>query len=353
MKYKKISILVIIFLICCLPYLFTRSSWWFGFDESCGVIGDTIGGTTAPFIGLISIYLLYKTLTEQIKFNREQKEIEYDEQFKSTFFNLLNVQRDLVSKLSGTFPSFNKYGMKNKNHIVNGLDFFKHSIIQLNYIYGVLDRNVYRKYLNEEMAETIINQYEQEIQVTPTIFITDLYNKYKTNFEDFKLDYITEYYGISEPSHKKYHKNELDPVNIALGYILFYRKYEQIGFYYRHLYRILKFIRDSEDERIKICGNDITEAEIKEIRNKYQEFAQFIQAQMSIDELTMLYYDSLVFTKTLELTTYYHLLENLRIKRLVKKEHAIVSGIKFKHGQDIMKEMINWYRKKEENNNVK
>ena len=35
-----------------------------------GQIGDTIGGITAPIIGLISIILLYKTLKEQQKFNR-------------------------------------------------------------------------------------------------------------------------------------------------------------------------------------------------------------------------------------------------------------------------------------------
>ena len=60
------------------PFLFTRS--WFGFASSkTGYVGDTIGGLTAPFIGLFSALLVYIAFKEQVKanlkledFNREQ-----------------------------------------------------------------------------------------------------------------------------------------------------------------------------------------------------------------------------------------------------------------------------------------
>lgn len=75
-------------------------------DGNTGYIGDTIGGTTAPTIGLISIFLLYKTLRDQQSFNeKQQKSIECqtqlirDEQFKSTFFMLLQEQRDILKSL--------------------------------------------------------------------------------------------------------------------------------------------------------------------------------------------------------------------------------------------------------------
>lgn len=56
------------------PYLFTRSAFCVDLDFSGkGGIGDTIGGITAPFVGLLSIGLLAWTLYEQIKINREQK----------------------------------------------------------------------------------------------------------------------------------------------------------------------------------------------------------------------------------------------------------------------------------------
>lgn len=56
------------------PFLFTRNAFWGCLDFSeKGGIGDTIGGITAPFVGLLSIGLLVWTLYEQVKINREQK----------------------------------------------------------------------------------------------------------------------------------------------------------------------------------------------------------------------------------------------------------------------------------------
>ena len=51
-------------IIVAILYILTRT-WepeWFKFNESTGWIGDTIGGITAPFIGLINILLLIWTL---------------------------------------------------------------------------------------------------------------------------------------------------------------------------------------------------------------------------------------------------------------------------------------------------
>lgn len=41
-------------------------------DGNTGYIGDTIGGTTAPTIGAISIFLLYKTLRDQQSFKEKE-----------------------------------------------------------------------------------------------------------------------------------------------------------------------------------------------------------------------------------------------------------------------------------------
>lgn len=60
-----------------MPYIFTRSSFSGVVFTETGQIGDTLGGITAPFIGIVSIFLLVKTLSEQQKFN--QKQVEKDE----------------------------------------------------------------------------------------------------------------------------------------------------------------------------------------------------------------------------------------------------------------------------------
>ena len=64
-----------------------------------GQIGDTIGGTTAPIVGIVSIVLLAYTLIEQLKFNAKQVDLQRQEQFKATFFELLKEQRDIANYL--------------------------------------------------------------------------------------------------------------------------------------------------------------------------------------------------------------------------------------------------------------
>ncbi len=63
-------ILVVVSLLLSFPFIFTRTWGLFSFDDSTGVIGDTIGGITAPLTGLIGSILLYTSLKEQIKANK-------------------------------------------------------------------------------------------------------------------------------------------------------------------------------------------------------------------------------------------------------------------------------------------
>lgn len=69
---KHLTVIVLIFILWVLvsPILFTQFSIVsFSHDGSTGQIGDTIGGITAPAIGLLSAILLYLALTKQIENN--------------------------------------------------------------------------------------------------------------------------------------------------------------------------------------------------------------------------------------------------------------------------------------------
>lgn len=71
--WNKCLIAVIVIFIFVAPVLFTRPALFGCFDfSSTGQIGDTIGGITAPIIGLVSIFLLYLTLKGQLDFNKSQ-----------------------------------------------------------------------------------------------------------------------------------------------------------------------------------------------------------------------------------------------------------------------------------------
>ena len=56
-----------------LPFILTRTWGLIAFEESSAQVGDTIGGITAPVVGIVSVLLLALTLREQIEYNHEQR----------------------------------------------------------------------------------------------------------------------------------------------------------------------------------------------------------------------------------------------------------------------------------------
>lgn len=72
------------------PILFTAPALadCLNFTET-GQIGDTIGGITAPIVGLCSVILLYYTLKEQMNFNKSQSK-------DNRMTQLLGLQSDII-----------------------------------------------------------------------------------------------------------------------------------------------------------------------------------------------------------------------------------------------------------------
>lgn len=347
------------------PILFTQK--WSNIDfMETGQIGDTIGGTTAPIIGLLSVLLLFYTLWEQIEFNKKQKEISIDEQFKSTFFNLLQTQRDILERVSGKFTKlglfvYEEYPQHNndikimkenkewatvKNKPIEvesrGLEFFKLAKEQLQLIFYSLDSKEYYKGYNIEEA------YEAEMDLEGKIIrgcnIPSEIEKeqdilIRNTRKPFRISYINDKYKISQKLHSEYQSMSIEK-KIALGYAFFFNNYENIGYYFRHLYRILKFIKMSEDEKLEIWKGKASEAEKENIHNQFKQYAQFIQAQMSIDELLLLFYNSFLFDKAKELIIYYDLLENLTIQNLIKNDHNCIDDLKLKDKKNLFLNLL-------------
>lgn len=355
---KGIKILIFLGIIFAIfaPLLFTQGLTQFDFTET-GQIGDTIGGTTAPIIGILGSILLFYTLWEQIQFNkkqnkfneeqenfnRKQMDISSDEQFKSTFFNLLQVQRDILQRISGTFEILDGACINVKRYDSNGVDFFKASKTQLNLIYLALDNtdfysgyNSEDAYLaNESMQEHIImgSNLPEEIEAENEKLINETHIP-------FKIAYINDKYGISKKSHEKYQQLDINK-KIGIGYAFFFNRHETIGYYFRHLYYIFKFIKKNEDDKILALGNNPKQEEVEKIKNEYYLYAQFIQAQMSTDELLLTLYNSFTFPRAQELIIHYNLLENLTIQNLIKKEHNCNPEIRLKNRTNIFTNLIN------------
>ena len=67
--FARVALVVGIVLMLGLPWLLTRSWGWGSFDAGTGVVGDTIGGITAPISGLLGAYLVFLALKAQVKAN--------------------------------------------------------------------------------------------------------------------------------------------------------------------------------------------------------------------------------------------------------------------------------------------
>ncbi|WP_283687379.1 putative phage abortive infection protein [Dysgonomonas sp. Marseille-Q5470] len=328
------------------PILFTRGLTQYDFTET-GEIGDTIGGITAPIIGILSVIFLIWTLWEQIDFNKKQKNISIDEQFKSTFFNLLQVQRDIVNKISGKFTYVSK---KDVTHIVtiksNGLDFFSQARYQLFLIFKSLDNNKYINGYNDTNAQyaesDIENTWYRDYGGSDLPYdIEAMWNNYSNNTRMVHIiAYTSDLFGISKKGHENYQSLSINK-QIGLGYAYFFNKYETIGYYFRHLYYILKFIKKNEDDKIHSLGDNPNQAEMEKIRNEYNLYAQFIQAQMSTDELLMAFYNSFAYPKAQYLIIHYNLLENLTIQNLIKTEHNCKPEIRLKDRRNVFTDLIN------------
>lgn len=113
MKVKYwLLIIVVLLVVFFAPSVLCMNS----FNQDTGAVGDTIGGTTAPIVGLISIFLLIWTLIEQKKSNDKQIRFMQDERFENTLFNLLNEQREITSSLYIDFHGLAKNDVTKEIH---------------------------------------------------------------------------------------------------------------------------------------------------------------------------------------------------------------------------------------------
>lgn len=113
MKVKYLLLIIVVLLVVFFaPSVLCMNS----FNQDTGAVGDTIGGTTAPIVGLISIFLLIWTLIEQKKSNDKQIRFMQDERFENTLFNLLNEQREITSSLYIDFHGLAKNDVTKEIH---------------------------------------------------------------------------------------------------------------------------------------------------------------------------------------------------------------------------------------------
>lgn len=105
-----VTLMIGLTLVLVLPFALTRSSFTgISFNHGTGEIGDTIGGITAPIIGLTSAILLFFALMAQVRANKlvtdqfakQEQEAQY-ERLRSYLLQQVELIRDEIRTFSIT-----------------------------------------------------------------------------------------------------------------------------------------------------------------------------------------------------------------------------------------------------------
>lgn len=322
-KNLKVILIVSVILIIVSPFVLTRESLsnCFSFVKT-GQIGDTIGGIIAPVIGIVSIYLLARTLNEQLKFNFEQSVLMRRDQFKTTFFQLLEEQREIQRSLTTNYigVSINNPSKLQKAELV-GRNFFKMSKYVLRKLFESMESTQYYSSYDKKNIEDWMCYLDGESE---SYFVDGKNIEHSFTFEDLvrtsNYKFINERYRISEEEHANY--KTLSPFEqVKFVYSKFFNIHEDCGNYFRHLYRILYFVEQSEKEELHNVKDD---NERNSISKRYSDLCQFVQAQMSTLELFLVFYNSFSFPKLRKLLAKYNILENLTEENLIDKKHNCI-----------------------------
>ena len=168
-----------ILIILLAPFVLTRpGSETLSFLET-GQIGDTIGGISSPIVGIVSIFLLAYTLIEQLDFNTKQVQLQRQEQFKTTFFQLLQEQRGITSSLYTIYEGVKlKDPAKIQKIQVRGQEFFRMGSFVLKSLFDSMEYGHYcHDYDPNEIDEQLAyldlcsdNNYYEDEQGNPHSF---------------------------------------------------------------------------------------------------------------------------------------------------------------------------------------
>ena len=249
-----------------------------------GAYGDFIGGFLGTVLTIIATVYIYKTYHSQKKeLKSQKKELQLQrkliaqQQFENTFFNMLNVHRELKNGLRYT-EQFIGFDMKNPQY------------------HGLETINAINKKLRLLYTKATINKPHEVGTVI-----------------DFELE------KLNIDLSKYQERNDKNILKVSYGK-LFEIHQNQISHYCRNVYHILKFIR--ENEKNETLGKEY---------NKYKSYANIFQSQLNVDEQFLLFYNFLHFDKetddeifqTINLVNHYSFLENIGIDNLISKKHEL------------------------------
>ena len=201
-KHARILLLILCGILL-LPIVLTQLPVSICSFTETGQIGDTIGGITAPFIGIIAGYLTFLAFHEQYRANVEAKNDLAKERFESKLYYFLSLLNDL--EINTTIPKVGNY--KQAYHFM----FYEFKAIAV-LVYRKLDcpdLNRMITYIDSDKQEQTVSMRNYILIQAFTIFIngvsttsTSRLGEYLTGQEDYNDYFLWLQYKFREPKNK-------------------------------------------------------------------------------------------------------------------------------------------------------
>ncbi len=276
--------------------------------------GEFIGGFVGALFSLAGFILLYLTLRSQQKSIEQQKRTSEVESFESTFFNLLNIQQGITNDIIVHFSSLVDIADV-RSYTVKGRESFRFAVSQMFRINNSLSSVRYMGIYDEKEAKDweayLYSLWEDPFQ-NESDPDHDVEKKGRETIKNMRLQLTNKLFNISQGKWSKGNSTEgVDRLKFI--YQIFFERFDYAyGYYFRNLYHILKYVDQFEQLQINRKENDSDE-----VSQKCNQYAQFIQAQMSSYELAVLYYNVLCFPRALTLIKKYKFDEHMPNKYLI------------------------------------
>lgn len=287
-----------------------------------------LGAGLTPIIASASIWLLFRTLKDQ-QFEIKQNILRFEvQQFESKFFQLLKTQNEMRQSLSFNFHSLIIVEQKLiiKHSSIKSVEVFKYAYTEL--------KNIAQA-TNVEVQEFNLEQINEKIEEV-YLDLKDRNHTAPTSEENYDI----ETYLISE--RDKYassfyaYSYSLNPLNFReipelnkwrrISAVFIRKHFDCFDVYFSHLYSIVNFIEKT--------WNSPTEMSFEESNtpdNKLKDYITFLVSQMSQNELSLLFYYSLLYKKHGRLFMKYGIFNGLIKEKLIEKDHTkLMKGLKLK-----------------------
>ncbi len=285
-----------------MPFLLTRETWIPGMDfMETGQIGDTIGGTTAPFVGLLTACLTFAAFWIQYEFNKQQnKRIDDQERdsktdrFEARFYELLKIHREIVSEILindglygrrafiSMFKEFRfcylelyTYCKANNNYFesldikMNDKDILNISYVAFFYGIGESANNIFNSVSYVKTFEELINNYYINLHMKRIDWEGGMNKKsLETNEKPNSFSIRTSFMN----SDKSYNFTTLE-------YLPFEGHATRINHYFNNLLNLVEYV---DGQNNYILNNE-----------EKQKYLKIIRSQLSIHEQLLLHYHSM------------------------------------------------------------